>query len=56
MNEQDLVLTVGVQVRGLDVPLLGLDLQLVKIEILQMSGHRVGRDSDLKSGIEAPPM
>jgi hypothetical protein len=34
MNEQDLVLTVGVQVRGLDVPLLGLDLQLVKIEIL----------------------
>ena len=34
VNEQKLVLTVRVQVRGLDVPLLGLDLQLVKIEVL----------------------
>jgi hypothetical protein len=28
----------------------------VPVAKLQMSGHRVGRDSDLKSGIEAPPM
>ena len=32
MDEQELVLTIGVQIGRLDVPLLGLDLQGVKIE------------------------